>query len=178
MSDKKQIEVTIKPFDRTLVKNTSFRCGQPDLDEWLRRYAGQQERSHNTRTFLAVPAESSQIVGYYATTGYRLEPDEASVSLGVARHAYPVPAVLLARLAVDLDWAGCGIGKQLLIHALDGIAEANRKVGFEVLVIDAIDDAAVTFYARFGFTRFESHPRKLFLPMKNLLATLAASASV
>jgi len=86
--------------------------------------------------------------------------------------------VLLARLAVDLDWAGCGIGKQLLIHALDGIAEANRKVGFEVLVIDAIDDAAVTFYARFGFTRLESHPRKLFLPMKNLLATLDASTAV
>lgn len=88
MSDKKQIEVTIKPFDRTLVKNTSFRCGQPDLDEWLRRYAGQQERSHNTRTFLAVPAGSSQIVGYYATTGYRLDQMKRLSALGL--HGTPI----------------------------------------------------------------------------------------
>ena len=66
---------------------------------------------------------------------------------------------------------------QLLIDALQRMAEASRSVGFEVVVVDAIDDDAVTFYARYGFTRFEGHPRKLFMPTKHLLATLDARPS-
>lgn len=81
----------------------------------------------------------------------------------------------LARLAVDRHWRGAGIGKQLLVDAMVRVADASRSVGFEVVVVDAIDDTAVTFYARYGFTRFEGHPRKLFMPVKHLLATLEAA---
>jgi hypothetical protein len=45
--------VEIVAFDRSLDRS-SFNCGQADLDDWLRRQAGQQERANNTRTFLAV----------------------------------------------------------------------------------------------------------------------------
>ena len=117
---------------------------------------------------------TEQVVGYYATLTYRIEPDDESVELGAGHHRYPVPAVLLARLAVDRHWGSCGIGRQLLVDALVRIAEASRSVGFEVVVVDAIDDRAVTFYARNGFTQFAAHPRKLFLTTKNLLATLEA----
>lgn len=167
----KAISVEIRPFDRALVRKSTFNCGKPELDEWLRSYAGQQERSNNTRTFLAVPSGSAVVVGYYATTTYRIELDEQSVELGAGRRRYPIPAVLLARLAVDQRWGGCGIGRQLLVDALHRMAEASRAVGFEVVVVDAIDDSAVTFYTRYGFVPFASHPRKLFLPTKHLLAT-------
>lgn len=166
------VQVQIRPFDRAAVRESSFACGNPELDEWLRVYAGQQERSNNTRTFLAQPVNSTQLVGYYATTTYRIERDDLSVEFGAGKRRYPIPAVLLARLAVDQHWAGCGIGRQLLVDALERIADANRAVGFEVVVVDAIDDSAVTFYARHGFTSFKGQPRKLFLLTKNLLATM------
>jgi predicted N-acetyltransferase YhbS len=115
----------------------------------------QQERANNTRTFLAVRGQ--QIIGYYATTTYRLGLDEAAAMFGVGRRAYPIPAVLLARLAVDSSCQGSGVGSKLLFHALMQIAAASRYVGFEVVVVHAIGSDAVTFYAQRGFTQFEDH---------------------
>ena len=64
----------IVAFDRRLDRS-SFSCGKPDLDDWLKTKAGQQERANNTRTFLAV--DGSRVIGYYATTAYRLGPEVA-----------------------------------------------------------------------------------------------------
>lgn len=75
-------------------------------------------------------------------------------------------------LAVDQGWSGCGVGRQLLVDALERMAEVSRTVGFEVIVVDAIDEEAVTFYARHGFTPFAAHRLKLFMMTKDLLATL------
>lgn len=161
----------IVAFDRKFDRS-SFSCGNPDLDDWLRTQAGQQERANNTRTFLAV--DVLKVVGYYATTTYRIGLDEAAAMYGAGRRAYPIPAVLLARLAVDTGSQGAGAGSRLLLHALRQIAAASRHVGFEVVVVHAINSDAVTFYAQRGFIRFEDHDLHLFLPVKNLLATLEA----
>ena len=163
----------IVAFDRKIDRDP-FSCGKTDLDDWLKRQAGQQERANNTRTFLAV--EGQQVIGYYATTTYRLGLDEAAAMFGVGRRAYPIPALLLARLAVDSGYQGSGVGSKLLLHALRQIAAASRYVGFEVVVVHAIDRDAVTFYAQRGFTQFEDHDLHLFMPVKNLLATLEAYA--
>jgi predicted N-acetyltransferase YhbS len=166
--------VEIVAFDRTFDRS-SFSCGQPDLDDWLRTQAGQQERASNTRTFLAV--QGLKVIGYYATTTYRIGLDEAAAMYGAGRRAYPIPAVLLARLAVDTGSQGGGVGSGLLLHALRQIAAASRYVGFEVVVVHAAGRDAVTFYAQRGFTRFEDHELHLFMPVKNLLATLDALSS-
>lgn len=155
-------------YDRSV-----FACGKPDLDVWLQRQASQQERKNNTRTFLALDTTEQRVIGYYSTTTYRLDLDEAAAAYGVGKRVYPVPAVLLARLAVDQQWSGQGVGRQLLVHALENVARASEAVGFEVVVVHAIDDEAVTFYARYGFQRFEDHPLHLFMPTKNLRATFA-----
>lgn len=159
----------IRPFDRKFDRS-SFSCGKPDLDDWLKTKAGQQDRANNTRTFLAV--EGLKVIGYYATTAYRLGLDEAAAMYGAGRRTYPIPAVLLARLAVDAGFQGGGIGSKLLVHALRQIAEASLHIGFEVVVVHAIDHDAVAFYAQRGFTRFEDHDLHLFMPVKNLLTTL------
>jgi GNAT superfamily N-acetyltransferase len=106
------------------------------------------------------------VIGYYSTTAYRLGLDEVAEMYGVGKRTYPIPAVLLARLAVDTSFQTCGIGSKLLFHALSQIAEASRHVGFEVVVVHAIDPDAVTFYAQRGFTQFEDHDLHLFMPVK------------
>ncbi|MEK4240516.1 GNAT family N-acetyltransferase [Janibacter sp. FSL W8-0316] len=90
---------------------------------------------------------------------------------GSPRRRYPIPAVLLARLAVDERSAGRGVGRQLLVHALRGFVTASRQVGFEMVVVHAFDVDAVTFYTTHGFTPFADNPMHLFLTTKELRAT-------
>lgn len=171
MTDVDALDVV--PFDRRWDRS-AFSCGKADLDTWLITQAGQQERNNNTRTFLAVAADSTRVVGYYSTTTYRLDLDEAAVAFGVGKRRYPVPAVLLARLAVDDAWKGRGLGQRLLVHALRSIAGASLSIGFEVVVVHAIDAEAAAFYARFGFIPFADHDLHLFLPVTSVRATFAA----
>jgi GNAT superfamily N-acetyltransferase len=166
--------VDILEFNRRFDRS-SFSCGKLDLDDWLKTQAGQQERANNTRTFLAV--EGSRVIGYYATTAYRLGLAEVAEMYGVGKRRFPIPAVLLARLAVDSASHGRSVGSRLLLHALSQIAEASRHVGFEVVVVHAIDQDAVTFYAQRGFSRFEDNDLHLFMPVKDLLATLETESS-
>lgn len=63
-------------------------------------------------------------------------------------------------------------GARLLIHALSEIAKASESIGFELVVVHAIDAEAVTFYAKAGFMQFEAHELHLFMPVMHLLTTL------
>lgn len=166
-------DTSIAPYNKQLSRDV-FSCGRIELDNWLKRLATQQERSGNTRTFLAFSSSHDRVVSYYSTTTYRLEPNEAAIAFGTGKGRYPVPAVLLARLAVDQVFQGSGPGTELLVHALIEIVGASQSIGFEVLVVHAIDVEAVTFYARAGFTQFEDHPLHLYMRIKDLRETVAA----
>jgi len=79
---------------------------------------------------------------------------------------YPVvPATLLGRLAVDVRLRGKGAGEHLLMDALRRALEAAREVASLAVVVDAKDDAAVSFYRHYDFISFADRPRRLFLPM-------------
>lgn len=166
------MDVAIVAFDRRFDR-TGFACGKAELDQWLQQHAGQSEKRDTTRTFLAVHGLS--VVGYYATRTYELGLDEAAEAFGVGRRKYPVPAMLLARLAVDSTSQGEGLGGRLLVDGLTRLTEASRSVGFEVVVVHAIDADAATFYRRYGFQPFEDHPLRLFLTTKDLRASFATA---
>ncbi|QBF46242.1 GNAT family N-acetyltransferase [Janibacter limosus] len=154
------------------IDRSAFSCGKPELDDWLKHHAGQQERSGNTRTFLAIDHVQDGVAGYYATTTYRLELGDAARLHGSQKRRYPISAVLLARLAVDEKCARRGIGRQLLLHALMGFAQASQHLGFEMVVVHAFDVDAVTFYTTHGFTPFADNPMHLYLTTKQLRATI------
>lgn len=99
-------------------------------------------------------------------------PDTA-FSRGGSAERYRVPAVLIARLAVDADYQGRGIGKLLLADALERIARASRSLGFEVVVVHALHEEAARFYLARGFRRFRDQPLSLYLTTRDLRATVA-----
>lgn len=169
--------MTIGPVDivslNGAIDRSGFECGKAAFDDWFRTQAGQQERVANTRTFVAIDPGFDGVAGFYATTAYRLDLDEAAAAFGAGKRRYPVPAVLLARLAVDARCGGRGIGRQLLVHALEGFADASTHVGFEAVVVHAIDAEAVTFYARYGFTRFANHELDLYMTTKTVRESFA-----
>jgi GNAT superfamily N-acetyltransferase len=149
-----------------------FDCGVTELDNWLRTQASQQQRKDNVVTFVAVDPRDRRVIGYYSSQTYRLELAEADTAFGVGARRYPVPAILLARLAVCRSAQGQRIGEQLLVHALRSAAEVAARVGVELVVVHAISDSAVEFYKRYGFTQFVDLDRSLFITIRTVRTLL------
>lgn len=116
--------------------------------------------------FVLCEPGSDTILGYCTLSA--LSVDVGAWPEDVARKLpkYPlVPATLLGRLAIHTRLQDRGAGEYLLMDALRRSLEASRDVASVAVVVDAKDDAAVSFYRRYGFVRFADQPRRLFLPM-------------
>lgn len=157
--------VEVIPFSREVLRE-DFACGNLTLDWWLKQYAGQNEDKFRTRTFMAVDRTSQQLLGYYTTVFGNVEPGAELEGIAVSK--YSKPAFLIAKLAVDQRAQSMGIGKLLLSHALNKALEASDAAGLEIVLVDAIDANAVSFYGRFGFTRFDPRSKRMFMTMKYL----------
>lgn len=143
-----------------------FCCGQDDLDDWLLRHARHAEAAGSARTF--VTCDDERVVGYYALTVGQVEPDEATERMLKGQPAKrPVPVLILARLAVDRDHQGAGVGRSLLQDALLRCAGVADEVGVRALAVHANEDAS-PFYDRFGFESSPTDPLHRILLMKDL----------
>lgn len=146
-----------------------FACGNEELDEWLRSHA-HTATGHGTRTYVLLDAEGI-VVGYFAIAPHLLSRGAAPIR--IARGApETIPAVLLAKLALDTSVQGRGLGAELLVDALEIILTAARRVGGRVVVVDAIDDAARSFYERHDFERLSNQPYRLLMKLSSAARAL------
>jgi GNAT superfamily N-acetyltransferase len=131
-----------------------FDSGEPVLDEWLRRYAGQNRRRDTAATWVIVDAGNA-VVAYasIAMTGI----DHSAAPSGVAKQAPdPVPALLLGRLAVDRRYHGQGVGTALVAHVLATAAELNAKAACRAVVVSALHSDARRWWEGLGFHPFDA----------------------
>jgi GNAT superfamily N-acetyltransferase len=154
---------TVKDFD----------CRKQELNEWLRRFALQSHQAETARVY--VVHRAGRVVGYYALVAGSVEPEEAPerVKKGLAR--YPIPVILLARLAVDVSEQRRGLGATLLRDAMRRAASAADEIGARAVLVHAKDDEARAFYERFDFEPSPTDPLHLLLLMKDLRAVLSAT---
>ncbi len=148
-----------------------FDCGgHESLNDWLKRFALTNQNSESARTY--VVHRNGLVVGYYSISTGSVSAEEAParISKGLARH--PIPVILLARLAVDKDEKGTGLGKALLKDALQRIAQAANIVGARAALVHAIDESAKKFYQHFDFEPSPIHELQLMLLMKDLRKAL------
>lgn len=165
-----QIETLAKRHDKK-----SFDCGEPELNTWLKEHSSRSGRSGNTLARVLVADGEPTVRGYYAQSAYRLDNQELSAIYGAeARPRYPIPCVLIARLARCQSVRGQGMGEVLLAHALRACTRVSEEVGIEMVVVHALNEKAAIFYESFGFTRFVDHPHSLMLPAKILKADYSA----
>jgi GNAT superfamily N-acetyltransferase len=161
-----RIEPLGKQHDRA-----AFSSGQHDIDDWFRRRAGQDERRNVARIFVALDDEAG-VVGFYSLSSYTLAIDDVPEQIARRLPRYDaIPTARIGRLARDLRVRGQGVGALLLADAVRRILGAGRSVAIFAIVVDAKDDAAATFYRRFGFQLFPLRPHRLFL-----LTSTAATA--
>lgn len=132
---------------------TDFDSGEAALDDWLRRYAGQNRRGDTAATWV-VADPGGRIVAYASLA---MTAVDRSLAPGpVARQAPdPVPALLLGRLAVDRHHAGLGIGTALVAHVLATAVELNAKAACRAIVVTAISAEATAWWERLGFHPFD-----------------------
>lgn len=152
----------------------SFACGEPELDRWLVDHALGAQTSGSARVF--VSTDGSRIVGYYALAAAQLQPQEAGArALKGQPRRRPIPAVLLARLAVDRGHQGKGLGRSLLQDAMLRTNMAAEELGIRLMLVHAKHEEAGRWYRRFGFEQSPSDPLHLMLLMKDLRAYLLVS---
>jgi len=84
-----------------------------------------------------------------------------------------VPATLIGRLAVSTAFRGQRHGETLLMDALYRILQHSREVASACAIVDAIDDAAIAFYRKYGFLDLPTISRRLFLPIGTIKALFA-----
>jgi GNAT superfamily N-acetyltransferase len=150
----------------------SFSCGKPSLDEFLRFYAVQNEKTGYSRTFVSIDA--SRVIAYYAISASVIAFQKAPLELVRRSPRYPIPAIRLARLAVDVNYHGLGVGRDALFDAYDRVLRLADDLGVRVLEIDAIDDMARAFYVRHGATPFPESPLHLFVTLAHLRSAARA----
>ncbi|GIF75523.1 GNAT family N-acetyltransferase [Asanoa siamensis] len=133
-----------------------FESGKPELDGWLRAHALTVEARRTGRTF--VWHDNGRVVGYYTLAAHLIVREGLPRSIGRGNPTQ-IPAVLLARLALDKSLQGQGLGGALLADSLARVVAATRTVAARYVVVDAIDRAAQSFYAHHGFREIPSSLR-------------------
>lgn len=153
---------------------SEFASGVEALDRWLRALARHNEASGGSRTYVSVTADTNRIAGYYCLSASSIHRADAPGPL--ARNMPdPIPVALLGRLAVDQRDSGQGLGVSLLQHAVLQAVRASETLGLRALIVHAVDERAVSFYERYGFTRFpDGSTRVLYLRVVDALQTAAA----
>lgn len=132
---------------------SSFRCGDEALDRFFHRYAGQNQfRNYLGVTYVAVDGE--RVLGFVTVAPRHLDVEELPERTRRKLPRYPVPVLGLARLAVDQSAQSLGLGKQLLRFVLKLASRMADDVGCAGVVVDA-KPGALSFYAKYGFARFE-----------------------
>ena len=144
-----------------------FDCGKEALNAFLVRHAKTNQANGSSRTF-AVLGEG-RVVAYYSLAASAVVHEEAPerMAKGLARH--PIPAILMARFAVDLRFQGKGLGSAMFKDALRRSFNVAGEIGARAFVVHAKDEEARKFYGqRFGMQAFLQNPLHLYLLMKDV----------
>jgi GNAT superfamily N-acetyltransferase len=139
---------------------THFQCGEPTLDDWLRRRALQNEESGASRTYVA--CKGKRVVGYYALAAGAVAHLDAP---GRVRRNMPdpVPVMVIGRLAVDQAVQGQAVGPALLRDALLRTLQAAEIAGIRAILVHAISERAQRFYEKWGFIASPVEPMTLMI---------------
>ncbi|MEX0804453.1 MAG: GNAT family N-acetyltransferase [Candidatus Binatia bacterium] len=139
---------------------SAFDCGEPALNDWLRRRALQNQQSGASSTYVVL--DKMRVVGYYSLAAGSVARETAP---GRVRRNVPdpVPVVVLGRLAVDQGFQGQGLGRALLRDAVLRILQAADIIGVRAILVHALSERAKRFYEECGFARSPINPLTLMI---------------
>ena len=152
---------------------TEFDCGKIPLNEFLHKYALQNQTGGGARTYVLL--RGNRVIGYYSLAPTSVLPEEAPGRVMKGQGKYPVPVILMARFALDLSEQGKGYGKALFRDALRRSLSGAEAIGGRAFLVHAKDDEARNFYLQFGMEPSPTNPFHLFLLFKDIRQSLEAA---
>jgi GNAT superfamily N-acetyltransferase len=156
-----------RPVPLERVHDTAaFDCGVAALNQYLQKHALLNHQNRSARTYVAL--RDGRLVGYYTLAAGSVSRDQVPPRVAQGLGRYPVPVILLARLAVDVSERGRGLGRGLLHDALLRAFQASDLVGSRAILTHAKDEVAKAFYLRFDFVPSPVNDRHLYLLMKDV----------
>jgi GNAT superfamily N-acetyltransferase len=147
-----------------------FSCGEPALDEWLRRHALRNQHTYASRTY--VVCSGNRVVGYYALAVGAVAHDNAPGKIK-RNMPDPVPVMILGRLAVDQRFQGRGVASGLLRDSILRTIQAAEIAGIRAMLVHAISESARRFYENYGFSQSPLDPLTLMITIGEAQKELA-----
>ena len=166
----RKIELLAKSHDRD-----GFDCGSDALNLFLKHTAQQHAERGISRTFVLVDESATApkpIVGFFSLNLCQIKSESLSVA-EAKKLPRDVSGVRLGRLAVAKAYQRQGMGKTLLVAAMEKFIEIFNTAGGIGLFVDAQDQKAKTYYEQFGFVSLPSNELELFLPVRTILEASA-----
>ena len=140
---------------------TEFDCGEPELNDWLKRRALANQSNGASRTFVVTDGKR-RVLGFYALAAGAVAHRDATGS--VRRNMpEPIPVMVLARLAVDGSAQGGKLGACLLKDAVQRSVNVAQDTGVRALLVHALNESAKRFYEHYGFSPSPAHAMTLMM---------------
>lgn len=160
-------EVTLRGPEPLSIQHRldGFDCGKLALNDWLLRHARQAQGSGSAKTF--VVADDDRVAGYFSLTVGQIDTLDAPERIRKGMGQYPLPVVILARLAVSAQDQGRGVGFGLLQDAIRRTMLIAEQAGIRAMLTHPIDEDAARFYTRFGFIASPLREQQLLLLLKD-----------
>ncbi len=154
-------------LDKGVHDRNGFDCRAEPLTRYLREHAAADARKAVSVCYvLAADEAPSVVIGYYTLSSASIELARIPPGLQRKLPRYPdVPATKIGRLAVSRVHEGKGVGEKLLIDALNRVYEASHSIGSAIVLVDAKNESAASFYKKYGFQPLTSETRQLYIPM-------------
>ncbi len=159
---------TISITKLTEKQRRSFSCGVVALDDYFKQFSKGNHVKNIGKTFVLLEDDHKTVIGYYTISMGSVDFLSLPPELRTRLPKYPIPIARIARLAVDIKSQGLGWGEFLLVDALQRIRQAVSLVAAFMVIVDAKDEKAKSFYTRFGFTPFADNELCLFLPIDSI----------
>lgn len=154
---------------------SKFSCGRESLDEWLAVAALRAQRAGAARTYVWTDGQTDAVWAYFALAPTEVVRASEGISRGMSGGYSRIPGYLLGRLALHQQLQGQGLGGQLLVDAVSRVVEAAKVGGGRLVVVDAPDQEAATFYARYGSVPVLSRPNRLIMKVATARAALGGA---
>ncbi len=151
-------------------KLTNFDCGEPSLNDWLKKRALKNHASGASRCF--VISADSRVVGYYSLSAGAISHEAAPKAMR-RNMPNPLPILLLGRLAIDQRYHNHGLGQALLRDAMLRAVSVSGHAGVFALLVHALSEPAKQFYLSRGFVQSPIQPMTLFITLETIRIILA-----
>lgn len=159
-------------LDKAVHDRKSFDCGKQELNLFLQRFAARHRAAGISMT-MVLPARENKadICAYYTLSHTEIKRQTLPKSVAKELPYYPIPALLLAQLAVNKKVQGQGLGKITLVRALQHAGEINEHLPSYAVVVDTLDNQVQGFYEQFGFTSLDTdnHRQRLYMAMQTVV---------